>query len=83
MIPSVGQEPLHVLGLVGRDLVDIEAIEGGEERLALFQDGQPRQPGLVDLQHQPLEQNRVVMRRKAIFRIMVGPVNSCAGATAQ
>ena len=37
-------------------LVEVEAVEGGAERLALAQDRQPRQAGLEGLQRQPLEQ---------------------------
>ena len=49
------------------DAVDLEAGEGGAERLALLQDSQPRQAGLIDLQREPLEQHRLVLGGKPVF----------------
>src|SRR6185437_6384847 len=67
----VAEQSLHVLGLVAGDSVDIEPVEGFEKRLSLLEDGEPGQPGLVDLKHQPLEQYGVVPRRKAVLGIVV------------
>ncbi len=70
----IGQQPPPVARAVGRDHVGIEPVVGPAERFALLEDGEPGEAGLVDLQHQPLEQRRVVVERKAVLVIVVGPV---------
>ncbi len=64
---GVGQQALDVLLGIGRHAVHVEAIVGRAEALALLQDGFPAQPGLVDFQHQPLEQLALVALREAVF----------------
>src|SRR6185437_8355094 len=61
-----------------RDLVGIEAVERSTERLALLEHREPRQPGLVHLQHQPLEQRVLVAHRKAVLGVGVGAVPGIA-----
>src|SRR6185312_5083501 len=75
----IAEESRHVLGLVSGHPVDVEAIEGIEEGLALLEDGEPGQAGLVDLQHQPLEQHRIVPRRETVFGVVVGAVKFMSG----
>src|SRR6185369_6223722 len=43
------------------------------------EDRQPGQPGLIDLEHEPLEQLVIVTKRKAIFAIVIRPVKWMAG----
>ena len=41
---------------------------------------EPGEAGLVDLQHQPLEERGVVGEREAVLLLMVGPVPLVAGS---
>ena len=57
-----------------RDALDVEASERLAERVALLQDGEPRQARLVDLQDEPLEQPVVVIDREPVLVVVIGPV---------
>src|SRR5690606_22042292 len=77
---DVGEQP-GALGLaVARHHVGIESLEGAPKRLALLEDREPRQAGLVDLEHEPLEQPRVVTQREAVFVVVIGAVEWMAGS---
>ena len=52
---SVGQQPRHIRLAIGRHRVNIEAVEGGVEGGFFLENGQPRQTGLVDFEHEALE----------------------------
>src|SRR5205807_3884988 len=69
----------QAIGLHPRDAVDVEVAKCFPERVALFQNGQPRQAGLIDLQHQPLEQRVVVLDRKSVLAIVIRAVKGMAG----
>ena len=75
----VGQESPPVAGAVcGHDLW-IEAAVGLAERVALLEDREPGEAGLVDLQHQSLEQLGVAREREAVLLVVIGPVPFVAG----
>src|SRR6185437_1936384 len=76
---GIGEEPFAVTLVEGGDLVDVEAGEGLGESLALPEDGEPGEPGLVDLQDQPLEQHAVVARGKPVLAGVIGPVQGVTG----
>src|SRR5215213_1111509 len=65
---------------IARDHLGIEPAVRPSKRIALLEDGEPGEPGLVDLEHQPLEQRRVVAERDAVFVVMIGPVPEVAGS---
>src|SRR5579872_6588017 len=46
-----------------RYAIDVEAGKGRAERLALLEDGEPGKTGLVDLEREALEENRILARR--------------------
>src|SRR5215208_3456553 len=57
----VRDQPLEVLGAVGRDLLDVEAVERLPEVLPLAQNGQPGEARLKRLQGKPLEKLGLAM----------------------
>ena len=67
---------------VGRDeighTVDVEILESDAQAVALLEHDQPRQPGLEDLERQPLEQQGFVIDREAVFAIVIGAVDGMA-----
>ncbi len=67
---------------VGGDAVEGEAVVGGGEARALAEDSLPGETGLVDLEHEPLEEPRVVAQ-KAYSRSWYGPWTGWPGATRQ
>jgi len=79
---DVAQQPCALAAAVGGDPVGVEAVVGGAEGVALLQDGQPRESCLVDLEHQALEERRVVVQGEAVLAIVVGAVEGVAGRDA-
>ena len=69
------QEFLPFLIRIAGYFIDIEIIEGFKEIILLVEDGLPAQASLVDLQDQAGKKFVIVMERKAVFIIMIGPVN--------
>jgi hypothetical protein len=72
--PGISHEALDVPGAKPRDHCRIESSIGRAKRRLLLENGEPGQPGLVDLQHQPLEQRRVFSYGKAVLGGMIRPV---------
>jgi hypothetical protein len=70
-----GRQQAGAVPLAVSDAVDVEAIVGAAESLALFQHQFPAQAGLVDFQQQPLEQPRFVLDGKSVLEIMVRPMD--------
>ena len=70
----IGQQPRPVRLAVAGDLLRIEVIEGGAERLALLENGDPRQPGLEPVQHQLLPQGAGVVLGHAPFGVVIGDI---------
>lgn len=68
----VGQQAGDVAVRVAGDAVEIEAMEGAAEVVALGEDGAPAQAGLEALQAQLFEQAPVVIYRKTPFGVVVG-----------
>ena len=62
-----------------RNLLDLEVIIGLAKVLRLFQNRDPRQASLVDLKDEPLEEQIVVMERKSILCVVIGPVVGVPG----
>jgi demethylspheroidene O-methyltransferase len=77
--PEVIRELLASAGVVAGDAFECETVERVEESLTLFQDGQPREAGLIDLQHQPFEEPVVITDREAVFAIVIGAMLRMAG----
>ena len=75
---GVGEETVAIDLAIAGDHVRIEAVVGAPETLALLQDGLPRQPGLVDLEDEPLEEPGVVAQREAVFGVVVRAVDRVA-----
>ena len=64
------------------DPIDFVTSKCGAEGGALLQHRQPGQPGLIDLQYQPLEQHCLIFRRETVFRIVVRAVPGMARSKA-
>src|SRR5215210_7535786 len=80
---GVREKPGTVGVAIGRDNIRIETAVCPPERLSLLEDREPGESGLIDLQHQPLEQLGIAFEWKAILAIMIGsmPFMSCCGIT--
>src|SRR5262249_41285780 len=65
------QQARDVAFPVARDLVEVEAMEGGAEILALSEDGAPAQARLEPFEAELLEQAKVVLDRKAPLGVMI------------
>src|SRR3546814_19233156 len=76
---GVGQQAGAVAVAVVGDLVDIKAVVGTAEAVALAQDRFPAQAGLVDFQQQAFEQHGLVSLREAVLGVVVGPVQRLPG----
>src|ERR1700722_5954793 len=59
--------------------INFEMVEGCAEVIALAQNRQPRQAGLIDLQSQPLEQSRLIGYGVAIFIVVIRLMKRMAG----
>src|SRR5690606_40864403 len=59
---------------VGSDDVDVEAVVSLVESLSLVEDRQPGEPGLIDLQHESLEQLGVRLELQSISVVVIGTV---------
>lgn len=57
-----------------RHLLERESVERFPECLALAENRQPRETGLIDLERQPLEQLIVVMQGEAVLPIVIRPM---------
>ena len=64
----------HLGGVVARDLLRVEAVEGGAEGGALAQDRDPRQAGLEAVERELLEQGAIVPFRHAPFLVVIGEI---------
>ena len=71
---GVGHQPFHVARAEARHDLGVESVIRFPECGALLQDGEPGEPGLVDLQDQPLEQLRVSGEREAVFGVVIRAV---------
>lgn len=67
---GVREEAAALLRTVARDDVRVEAVERAAERVALAEDGRPREARLVDLEREALEELGEPERRK--LRKLVG-----------
>src|SRR5437899_542957 len=70
----VVQQPLALFRREARHAIDIEAAERRAEVLLLLQNRQPRQPCLIDLQHEALEQTIIAGNREAVLLIVIRPM---------
>mgnify|MGYP006205695281 CR=1 FL=1 len=61
------------------DGVDLEAGVGLAHAVTLFQHDFPRKPGLVDFQHQALEQLVICAGREAVLGVVMGAVDRVSG----
>ena len=76
--PGVVHQPVEVGVVVRRHDVGVEAREDLAERLALVQDGQPREAGLEGLEGEPLEVRRLAVHGHAPLGVVVGAVDLAA-----
>src|SRR5712692_7781317 len=70
--PAIAQQAGDVFGTEAGDAIDVPSGERRAEGGTLLQDGQPGQPGLVDLEHEALEQYAVLPRGEAVFGFVIG-----------
>src|SRR5262249_50253939 len=75
---GVGEQPRALAAAVRRHPVDVEALVGGDEARPLGEDRAPREPGLVDLEHEALEEPGVVGHREAVLAIVIRAVERVA-----
>ena len=76
---GIGHQPRLVApGEAGDDL-GIEPAVRLPEAVALLEDGEPRQPRLVDLQDEALEELGLLPAREAVLAVVVGAVEGVAG----
>ncbi len=73
-MPAFRHQRLDLGGVVAHDLFRLEAVEGGAERLALAQDGDPGEPGLKAVEDELFEQRPVVPFGHAPFLVVIGDV---------
>src|SRR6267378_3390177 len=71
---GVAEQPLDVALAESRDARGIESAERAAERLALAQDGDPREPGLEGVERELLVERAVVARRNAPLLVVVALV---------
>jgi hypothetical protein len=71
---GVGQEPAPLARAVAGDDLGIEAVVRAAERVALLENGEPREAGLVDLEHQTLEQRPIAREREAVLLVVIRAV---------
>src|SRR5215207_10516908 len=69
--PGVAEQALDVLVVVPGDLLDVEAVEGATEVLALAQDREPGKARLERLQGEPLEQLVLAVQRPTPLGVVV------------
>ena len=60
---------------ISRHLFGIKPVKGRAKMIALFQNGDPRKPGLKSIEHELLKQRPTVIFRHPPFRIVIGHVN--------
>ena len=72
--PCIGHQPLHVVLVERRHLLEIEVSEGGPEVLPLAQDRQPRQPRLKAFEADLFEQPEVIGHRPPPLLVMVAAI---------
>ena len=73
-MPGSASSAATLRGVVARDLLRIETVEGGAEGGALAQDGDPRQAGLEAVERELLEQGAVVPFRNAPLLVVIGEI---------
>ena len=71
---GIVQQALAVGGEVAGHGGDVEIVVRPTKVFLLLQNGEPREPRLVDFQYQALEQRRVVLERKTVLGVVVGAV---------
>jgi len=76
---GVGQKPAPLARPIASHHAGIESFEGAEEGFALLQDREPRESGLVDLQSEPLEEDRIVTDGESILPLVVRSVPRIGG----
>src|SRR5207237_9523979 len=74
----VAEQTLPLPIAVACDALDCEVVVRRAEAVAFAQDRLPRQAGLIDLEHEPLEQTIVVVHRKAVLLVVIRRVNGVA-----
>src|SRR5690625_5204029 len=71
---GVREQPLAVRLAIGGDAIDIEALIGAAECLALLQHREPGQASLVYFQHQTLEQLTIVAAGESVLLVVIRSV---------
>src|SRR5215472_5443362 len=62
--PRIAQQAIDVGRSEGGDAIDCEIDKGGTKRRSLLEDRRPGKPGLIDFEHQPLEQHALLVTGK-------------------
>ena len=75
----VTEQPSPLAPAVGRDARHVEAVVGVDEGGTLLEDGQPGEPGLIDLEHEPFEELPVVADREAVLAVVIRAVDRMPG----
>jgi hypothetical protein len=79
---GIAQQPGAIPLTIPRHAIDVEAVVGFREPRALLEDREPREPGLVDLEHQSFEQRRVVPNGKTVLAVVIRAVEFETGSVA-
>jgi hypothetical protein len=74
----ITEEAFAIRVVVGCHAGDGEIVVGSAERVPLLQDREPAEAGLVDLQDEALEEEVVILDGKAVFEIVIRPVERMA-----
>ena len=77
--PRIGEQAVELGRAEGSDAIDREIRKSSTESRAFPENCRPRETGLVDFEHQPLEQNAFLVGRKAVLGIMVASVDRIPG----
>src|SRR5262249_39653832 len=72
---DIVHQRVNFLGIVARDLLRLEVVEGAAEIVALAQDRDPGQPGLEAVENQLLIERAVIIFRHAPLGVVIGDVN--------
>lgn len=70
----IGQQAGAIRLRVIRYRFEVEVVIGAAEVIRFLEDGDPRQPRLVDLENKALEEQVVVVERKTVLGVVIGLV---------
>jgi hypothetical protein len=77
---GIAEQAALLVGAVAGHPCGVEAVVGLTKGFPFLENREPRETGLVDLEHQPLEQLGVTGKRKSVFGVVIRAVPLVAGS---